>query len=316
MTINLALIVDVTVVVLLVATIGFVIRLNRQLTILRDSRDELEGLIAGFGEATGRAEAGVDGMRRAAAESGETLQKAVNRAQSLRDELQFMIEAADSLANRLERVVRGGDERIGAVPSQAPATAARPRPVRPASSMGNATASDDRDAPMRRPTLPDVDHRGRSSPEEIERRLRPLVEEEERRLRPPVEEDERRGRPAEAPFRPAGAASGGSDLAGGGRGAGISSRRATAAAIRRLALDDEDEPDMPHLAAPRRGNMEPIGPRQPGPVFRAGGVVETAPVDEDEPEEMANEARPRARDGQEALSRAERDLLRAMEKRR
>jgi hypothetical protein len=104
----LAMILDVLIVVLLVATIGYAVTLNRQLSRLRDSRAELEELVRGFAEATERAEAGVQGMRRMAGESGEKLQKTVDRAQAIRDELQFMTEAADSLAARLEGAVGQG----------------------------------------------------------------------------------------------------------------------------------------------------------------------------------------------------------------
>lgn len=104
----LALVLDLAIVALLVATIGYAVTLNRQLSRLRDSRAELEELVRGFAEATERAEAGVQGMRRMAAESGEKLQKTVDRAQAIRDELQFMTEAADSLAARLEGAVGQG----------------------------------------------------------------------------------------------------------------------------------------------------------------------------------------------------------------
>lgn len=137
----LALILDMAIVVLLVATIGYAVILNRQLSRLRDGRAELEELVRGFAEATGRAEAGVQGMRRMAAESGEKLQKAVDRAQAIRDELQFMTEAADSLAARLEGAV-GQARPVQAAPQAMPAgrpagpplTASRPAdpPRRPA----------------------------------------------------------------------------------------------------------------------------------------------------------------------------------------
>jgi Domain of unknown function (DUF6468) len=122
----LAMILDLLIVVLLVATIGYAVTLNRQLSRLRDSRAELEELVRGFAEATERAEAGVQGMRRMAGESGEKLQKTVDRAQAIRDELQFMTEAADSLAARLEGAV-GQGRPAHAAPQPMPAV----RPVEP-----------------------------------------------------------------------------------------------------------------------------------------------------------------------------------------
>ena len=88
------LILDLVIAGLLVATIVYAIQLNRQLIKMREGRSEMEGLIRSFNEATTRAETGIKAMRRAAAETGEGLQKTVERAQSLRDELQFLVEAA------------------------------------------------------------------------------------------------------------------------------------------------------------------------------------------------------------------------------
>ena len=115
------LILDLVIAGLLVATIVFAIQLNRQLVRLREGRSEMEGLIRSFNDATARAEAGIKTMRRAATETGEGLQKSIERAQSLRDELQFLVEAADSLARRLAET-----------PTQARAAAAPPPPRRPA----------------------------------------------------------------------------------------------------------------------------------------------------------------------------------------
>lgn len=127
------LILDVSIIALLVATIAFAVRLNRQLTTLRDSKAELEALVRGFAEATERAESGVESMKKLAQESGERLQKTVERAQAIRDELQFMVETADSLAGRLEGAISGqraaGPARPVASPG-APLTATRPEAPR------------------------------------------------------------------------------------------------------------------------------------------------------------------------------------------
>jgi hypothetical protein len=138
----LPLVLDVVVVGLLVATISYAIILNRQLIRLRESRGEMEELVRNFSEATGRAEAGIKAMRRAAAEVGEGLQRNIERAQALRDELQFMIEAADGVAARLEGVVssnRGtaappavaGGNRMPAKAASVPARRPMPEPRRP-----------------------------------------------------------------------------------------------------------------------------------------------------------------------------------------
>jgi hypothetical protein len=58
-------------------------------------------------------------MKETAAKSADMLQKSIERAQTLRDELQFMIEAADSLASRLESSV--GAHTVRAMTGASPA---------------------------------------------------------------------------------------------------------------------------------------------------------------------------------------------------
>ncbi|CAO3446157.1 DUF6468 domain-containing protein [Azospirillum largimobile] len=96
-----SIIIDVVMVGLLAATIAYAIILNRQIIALRESRGEMAELIQGLNDAMARAETGVRTLKKAASDTGEDLQRTVNKAQTLRDELEFMIEAADALANRL-----------------------------------------------------------------------------------------------------------------------------------------------------------------------------------------------------------------------
>lgn len=100
------LILDVIVAILLAATIGYAVMLNTRLNQLRKNRDDLVKLVAAFNDATARAEAGIPKLKRAAEEAGSGLQERVEKAQSLRDDLAFMIERADAMANRLEGSVR------------------------------------------------------------------------------------------------------------------------------------------------------------------------------------------------------------------
>ncbi|MFP5512624.1 MAG: DUF6468 domain-containing protein [Alphaproteobacteria bacterium] len=110
-----SIIIDVVMVGLLAATIAYAIILNRQIIALRESRGEMAELIQGLNDAMARAETGVRTLKKAASDTGEDLQRTVNKAQTLRDELEFMIEAADALANRLGGVGErdGGGRREG-----------------------------------------------------------------------------------------------------------------------------------------------------------------------------------------------------------
>lgn len=114
-------ILDLLVSVLLVATIGYAVMLNQRLTQLRKNRDDLAKIIVSFNEATVRAESSIPKLRKAAEDAGQSLQERVEKAQSLRDDLAFMIERADTMANRLENAVRSArsDVRSGAAPAPA-----------------------------------------------------------------------------------------------------------------------------------------------------------------------------------------------------
>ncbi|KAA0683599.1 DUF6468 domain-containing protein [Roseomonas genomospecies 6] len=118
---TLTLILDLVMVGLLAATIAYAIILNKQIIKLRESRGEMAELVRGLNEAMSRAETGVRSLKKTAHETGDDLQRTVAKAQTLRDELEFMIEAADAMANRLGNV---GGER----PKQAPAARPAPRP--------------------------------------------------------------------------------------------------------------------------------------------------------------------------------------------
>src|SRR3954466_11697655 len=99
-------ILDLVVILLLIPTIVYAIILNRKLTALRKSRDELARIVASFNDATLRAEAGIPKLKKATTEANHTLKDRVEKAQTLRDALAFMVERAEGLATRLEGVVR------------------------------------------------------------------------------------------------------------------------------------------------------------------------------------------------------------------
>jgi len=111
------LILDVIVAILLATTIAYAVMLNQKLMQLRKNRDDMAKLVAAFNDATARAEAGIPKLRRAAEEAGSTLQERVEKAQSLRDDLAFMIERADAMANRLEGSVRTARGEVKPSPS-------------------------------------------------------------------------------------------------------------------------------------------------------------------------------------------------------
>ena len=118
-------ILDLLVSVLLVATIGYAVMLNQRLTQLRKNRDDLAKIIVSFNEATVRAESSIPKLRKAADDAGQSLQDRVEKAQSLRDDLAFMIERADTMANRLENAVRSARTEVKGGPAAVPPPAPR-----------------------------------------------------------------------------------------------------------------------------------------------------------------------------------------------
>lgn len=101
MTPSTAIILDIVLVGLLAVTIVYAILLNRQIVRLRESRSELIELVRGLSEATAKADSSVKGLRKTAAETGDGLQKTIDKAAALRDELSFIVETGEALANRL-----------------------------------------------------------------------------------------------------------------------------------------------------------------------------------------------------------------------
>ncbi len=125
-------ILDIVVILLLVPTIVYAVILNRRLTALRRSREELSKVVNSFNEATMRAEAGIPKLKKATTEANHTLKDRVEKAQTLRDDLAFMIERAEELANRLEGAVRAARNEglmTQGPAAQPPSTAPSARPL-------------------------------------------------------------------------------------------------------------------------------------------------------------------------------------------
>jgi uncharacterized phage infection (PIP) family protein YhgE len=119
---------NLLVIALLIPTIIFAVILNRRLSALRKSRDELAKVVANFNDATLRAEAGIPKLKKATNEASMALKDRVEKAQSLRDDLAFMIERAEEMAGKLESSVRvaRSEAAFGAAATQAQAPVASP----------------------------------------------------------------------------------------------------------------------------------------------------------------------------------------------
>lgn len=156
-----ALLLDVLIALLLVATIAYAVVLNKRLSVLRDGKDELRATILKFNKALEQAHKGTVELNRMSEQSVESLQNAVKDAKALQDELAFLVERGTMISDRLNAEIK--QNRVRAV--------------------------DDVPEGMRRPTLvssePDFYPSSREGPvsegdqegisEEVERNLRKIL---------------------------------------------------------------------------------------------------------------------------------------------
>lgn len=106
---NLAL--NVLMVALLVATIAYCWLLNRRIQMLQDSKGELANLMRHFDESTQRASDSIMALQNASKKIGETMQSRIDKANFMLDDLSFMIEKGNKLANQLEASLAVGRAR-------------------------------------------------------------------------------------------------------------------------------------------------------------------------------------------------------------
>lgn len=99
---------QLVVVGLLGAALPFVLRLERELRALRQDRAALDGSAAGLAEATRLAEAASIRLRASAESAGRQVAEKLAAAEPLRDDLQYLVERAETVADRLDALVRAG----------------------------------------------------------------------------------------------------------------------------------------------------------------------------------------------------------------
>ena len=103
---TLSLVLEGIVAVLLVATIALCVLLNARLRALRVSQAEFGRLAAGLAESTAHAQTAIMGLKVTAQKAGGSLQRRVDKAMRLNEDLAFLTERGDELADRLEGGVR------------------------------------------------------------------------------------------------------------------------------------------------------------------------------------------------------------------
>ncbi len=101
-------ILEVVLVLLLAATMFHALRLERALGVLKRDRAVLEDLVASFNASTRQAEAGIDQLRVAADGAGRQMARQIDATVRLKDDLVFLLDRGERLADRLDSLVRAG----------------------------------------------------------------------------------------------------------------------------------------------------------------------------------------------------------------
>jgi Domain of unknown function (DUF6468) len=99
-------ILNILLVVLLTATLFHAVRLERALGVLKRDRSALEELVATFNASTRAAESGIERLHVAADGSGRQIQRQIDTATTLKEDLTFLVQRGEGLADRLDEVVR------------------------------------------------------------------------------------------------------------------------------------------------------------------------------------------------------------------
>lgn len=113
---------DLVVIVLLAATLPMAWRLDRMLRALRADRAALEGGAAELGRAARETESLLAELREAAEQAQRQTAERVKAAELSRDDLRYLTERAETIADRLEAAVQAGR---GAAATPAPANLPR-----------------------------------------------------------------------------------------------------------------------------------------------------------------------------------------------
>jgi hypothetical protein len=99
---------EIVLILLLGATLFYALRLERALGVLKRDRATLEELVAGFNGATRQAQQGIERLQETADGAGRQIARQIETAGSLKEDLLFLTERGDRLADRLDHLVRLG----------------------------------------------------------------------------------------------------------------------------------------------------------------------------------------------------------------
>ena len=128
----LALVLDVALAILLLLSLGLGLKLHLALRRLRDDNTDFDRLVRAIDGATDRARSVLDDLKRAAGAAGERLGGDLGQAQRVLDDLRFLCERGERVADGLAGQIESSR---GPPPGRANAAAARARSAPPAADL-------------------------------------------------------------------------------------------------------------------------------------------------------------------------------------
>lgn len=123
-----AVILDIVIAVMLVVTIGYSVVLYRRLGVLRSSQTDMDALVRNFAGSIERAQTGLLTLKTAGTELSSALAERTDAARAVNDDLGFLTNSAERLADRLDALVGEGRAQVGAGALQGGAMRSGPAP--------------------------------------------------------------------------------------------------------------------------------------------------------------------------------------------
>lgn len=97
------LILDILIAALMLVTIAFCYRLSKRITVLNAGRNEMAAFLVEFNEAISRAERNINELKSMGTQVDETLKGQLKKARFLANDLSFLTEKGETIAENLDR---------------------------------------------------------------------------------------------------------------------------------------------------------------------------------------------------------------------
>jgi hypothetical protein len=108
---------DILLVILLTATLFHAVRLERALGVLKKDRAAMQELVASFNASTRAAETGIERLHAATEGPGRQIQRLIESGTTLKEDLTFLVQRGEGLADRLDDCLRAARPAIAVAES-------------------------------------------------------------------------------------------------------------------------------------------------------------------------------------------------------